>query len=529
MAVQTTELKERLKLINSILNSDLHGKRIYILGSAEFGPTNEPKLIRSSVGLYNAFGRSGTLINAFHALKYTSKDNYVYLVKTTGEHSKAYLNVNCANGEIIHDAFIITADSSNELYNEIKILVDVEYIAVQYPKELSGTTLYYHYSDYPNIDQLTTAINNDVSKKHIGKVYAYYTVDPSTKTKTAFFPCNTPEVYMYGGQCGLGYNKNLLYNYLDKSYEILESYDIDYIIPIDAFMDDIHPDDQNGQETEYGMKYYQPTKDYLMKDYNGNQLSFFNQLLQFCIKQNIFGVVTHGIIGYNPSYLTYSDYYNQSNEIADMYIACFDYNLKYTQNAFYSFLVSVVGGDVSYNKGTIKDNAYLAYAALCAKTIITSGTTNIPISDSIGLHHELEEEYLSKLADHGIVMFRQSIFYNQPVVYAGVTASQTNEEMKLFCNVRMIQLAISYLNKLFQYYIGSDMTYLITKKIIYEDIDKILSLLRERNVITNYNFTIVPYYNSHEIKVYLNLETSYMIKNVTVCSTINVEFQENEV
>ena len=86
MAEQTTqELRaQRKALINTILQETTHGKRIYLIGSAEFGPTNEPIMIKSTVGLYNKFGKQGTLIDAFHALKYTSKDNIVYLVKTTG-------------------------------------------------------------------------------------------------------------------------------------------------------------------------------------------------------------------------------------------------------------------------------------------------------------------------------------------------------------------------------------------------------------------------------------------------------------
>ena len=110
--------KQRKALINEILQDTLHGKRIYLLGSAEFGPTNEPIMIKSTAGLYNKFGKQGSLINAFHALKYTSKDNIVYLVKTTGEHATSYLNVNIQDGEIIEDGFTLVSSQSNELFND---------------------------------------------------------------------------------------------------------------------------------------------------------------------------------------------------------------------------------------------------------------------------------------------------------------------------------------------------------------------------------------------------------------------------
>lgn len=529
MAVQASQVKERENLISSILSSSLHGKKIYLLGSAEFGPTNEPKLIRSTVGVHSTFGRSGTLIDAFHKIKYTSKDNQVYLVKVTGEHASAYLNVNCSGGDIVQEGFVFSSKESNEIYNDIKIIVDMEFVAIEYPIELGGETLIYTYDKNPTIEKLAEAINNDINKTGKGKVYAYYSVDSNTKTQTAFYVCNPSEVYMYGGQCGLHYTKNLLYNYLMRSYDILESSDIDIIVPVDAFMDDIYPNDKYGEETQYGRKYYQPAKDYLTEHLNDTPLSFFNQLIEFCLKQTNFGIVTHGIIGYNPSFNEWTDYYNESNAITKMYKACFDYNMECSINPFYAFLVSVVGGDLAYNKSSMIDNAYLAYAALCAQTTIISGTTNIPFSDSISIYHELEGEFLSELADKGIVMFRHSPLYNQPVVYDGVTASPEQEDLKLFCNVRMIQMAVSYLNKLFDYYIGQDMVDLIKKNIMSTDISKILKNLSERGIISKHNFNLVPYYNQHEIKVYLNLETQYMIKSVTICSTINVEFAENEV
>jgi hypothetical protein len=307
---------------------------------------------------------------------------------------------------------------------------------------------------------------------------------------------------------------------------MLESHDIDIIIPVDAFMDDIYPDDSENVQFQYNMKYYQSTKDYLTEDLTGKKLSFMDQLLQFCLRQLNFGMVTTGIIGYNSSYKYWSKYLSESDEIAKMYKACFEYNLSCCRNPFYSFLISVVAGDIRYNKGTIIDNGYLAYAALCGHTVITQGTTNIPISDTISIHHEFSEDVLKELADTGIVAFRHSPLYNTPVVYDGITAFTGNENLKLYCNVRMIQLAMSYINELFKYYIGFDIVKLIEDKIITEDLNNILARLPDKNIITNYDFNIVPFYAKGEIRVYLNLMTCYMIKSIQICSVINVEFAE---
>ena len=75
MANETSYSEKRDRLIEEILSSDLHGKKIYILGSAEFGPTNEPILCKSTVGVKTKFGTRGSLIDAFHKIKYVSKDN----------------------------------------------------------------------------------------------------------------------------------------------------------------------------------------------------------------------------------------------------------------------------------------------------------------------------------------------------------------------------------------------------------------------------------------------------------------------
>lgn len=525
MADQLIELKkERRQLIDTIMASDLHGKRIYLLGSAEFGPTNEPILVKSTVGLYNKFGKNGTLIDAFHALKYVSKDNYVYLVKTTGEHSTAYINVNIQNGDVIQNGLVLVASQSNELFDDISVYIDSDCMTIQFPKTFGVKDIVYKYDDYYNIDRLVHAINSD-TKNGKSFIYAYHGVDPSTPIKTAFYSVNPNTVYLYGGQCGLNYSKNLLYNCLEKTYETLESHDIDIVVPVDAFMDDVCPEttDSPGR---YGMTYYQHHKDYLTQNSLGRQLSYMDQLINFCIKQLNFGVVTTGIMGYNSNYRYWSYFLSESDDLKKMYQACFEYNIECCSNPFYAFLVSVVAGDVMYNKGTIIDNGYLAYAALCGAVTITRGTTNLPISNSIRIWQEFSEDVLKDLADTGIVTFRHSPLYNTPVVYDGITAKPQDENLKLFCNVRMIQMAISYINYLFQYYIGHDMAMLVKKNIIKDDLHTILKALRNRGIITNYNFEIVPFYGRGEAKVYLTLMTNYMIKPIQLCTVIDVQYIE---
>lgn len=517
----------RKQIINEIMVNDLHGKKIYLLGSAEFGPTNEPILIKSSIGLRNTFGARGTLIDAFHQVKWTSKTNQLYLVKTTGEHAYAYLNINIFGGEIIENGFILVSSESNEAFNEVKITIDTDAIRIKHPYDLIEHELVYYYKDYPTVYQLADMMNKHV-KQHRSYVQAYYMVDPMTPTEHAFSACNPTTNYLYGGQCGLGYSKNLLYNCLSRTYKILESHEIDIVVPVDAFLDDIYPDDSESLQHQYNMKYYQSTKDYLMDNTDGKHLSFLDQLLNFCLIQNNFGFVTTGIIGFNKHAWHTSDYLKEADDLYEMYEACFDYNVKQCANPYYLFLVSAVMGDILYNRGSTIDNGYLAYAALCADTIYTSGTTNIPFKETVKLYHEFSEEILQKAAERGLVAFRHSPFYDRVVVYDGVTCYQEGEGYDLYVNVRMIQLTISYLNKLFQFYIGNDMHYIIDKDIMNIDVNRILSTLQQHEILTKFDYLIVPNFIAGHVKLYLTLLTNYMVKAVKLSSVIDLEFKEGD-
>lgn len=525
MAVSLTEQLrgQRHLLINDILNDPLHGKNIYILGSAEFGPTFEPILVKSSVGLHAKFGNQGTLMDAFHAIKYTSRNNNVYVMKVTGEHATAYLNVNIDGGEIEDDSFVITACQSNELYNDVEIIVDVDRLTFKFPNELKLQPISYIYEDYHNISILAQQINNDTKNKK-NCVYAHYMVDPSTPVVNAFYAVNPTTMYLYGGECGLYYSKNLLYNCLERAYEILDSHQVDIIVPVDAFLDDIYPDDSEHSTKRYDMSYYQKEKDYLTEDPTGKKLSFMDQLINFCIRQLNFGIVTNGIIGFNSNFKYWSNYLSEADDVAEMYKACYEYNLQQCENKFYAFLVSAVAGDIMYNKGTIIDNGYLAYAALCAATKYLEGTSNIPFSESISIWHEFSEEVLADLAENGIVSYRHSPFYDSPVVYSGITCGGDNENLRLYCNVRMVQLVISYLNKLFQLYIGLDMVKLINEKIILDDVNQMLTTLKERGIITSFEYRLVPEYAKGHLKIYLTMMTNYMTKAVHLSTTIDMEF-----
>ena len=94
--------------------------------------------------------------------------------------------------------------------------------------------------------------------------------------------------------------------------------------------------------------------------------------------------------------------------------------------------------------------------------------------------------------------------------------------------MRMIQMCMSYVNRLFQFYIGHNIVDLIEQDIIDTDLGNILNIIKSRGIITSFDYSLAPNYAKGEIKVYLNLMTCYMVKAVQICSVINVEFEEEE-
>jgi hypothetical protein len=90
----------------------------------------------------------------------------------------------------------------------------------------------------------------------------------------------------------------------------------------------------------------------------------------------------------------------------------------------------------------------------------------------------------------------------------------------------MIQMCISYLNRLFQFYIGLNLRNLMEKRIIHNNIDNILSILESKNVITNYKYSLEPNYREGTLIVNLDMLTNYMTKSLKINSVININAEE---
>ena len=496
--------------VEQVLKSkDIYGKKIYLLGTSILGPINTPIKANSLSHVISVFGTEGTLVDAYRIIVETNLDCEVYLVKVTGVHSEAYLNINQPNSSVMMNGFNIKAKHANEKYNDISIILDSDSLFIQYTSQTSDDDyiLEYNYNEYLTMHDLSEAINND-TRNLKSDVYSYVNCEPGTPTIGALDSVNPIEIKLTGGDSGLYYNKNMLYNCLEYTYSILEGLDIDIIVPLNASYDDTFTDDIDDIDT-----YYDLNREYLTLKEDDKYVSYYTQLLSFCKKQMRFGFITHGVMGLN---LIENPMFNE-----DKYIEVLEYmnekNKQDSSNSKYKHLVSVIVGDLYGVYGTSLSNGYIAYAPLVASLSVTENTTNkkLPLTFSIG--NIFSNDGIDKLRDLGFTTFRYSPLKKAVVVANGITTSE-DEDFKFLCNVRMVQLTMCYVRTLLSSYIGESLSQLITSKQLEKSLKSLLENLVSINIISGYKVNDIINPVTGHIFLDLSLKTAYMIESIRTFS-----------
>ena len=126
---------------------NLYGKKIFLLGTSNLGPVNTPIRAISANHVKSVFGEDGTLLDAYRVIKESDFDCEVTLVKISGIHSELYLDINVPEGEIIKEGFYLKAKYANEIYDNIKVIIDEEALYIYYEgEELGDYTMEYRYN-----------------------------------------------------------------------------------------------------------------------------------------------------------------------------------------------------------------------------------------------------------------------------------------------------------------------------------------------------------------------------------------------
>lgn len=504
-----------------LANKSTYGNTVYLLGTSSFGATNEPVMITSLAHLYSVFGLKGSLIDAYKTITKVSNNIKIYCCKVTGTHAGASFNVNVSGDSIEENALIFKSKCSNEVYNDILINVYPDMITFEFPGELGNELISYKYEDYLTIGNLIRKINSDTDNG-LNHVYVRTTVEESTELLGALDSVNASSTYMYGATSGLTVSKNSMYQALKDTYELLDGKLVDIIIPLEAYIDDIEVDGSSYGVSEYGGCSYANGVDKLSGSDNGCIKSFYNILLKFCARQLASGIATLGVIGYNKTNDKYIDE-NIDKYVDNIYIQMLKLNQFDESLEIYRPLVSVVAGDLLSSTTGEHFNGYAVYGAALGGIDLVSTPTNKPISNSLFLYNEFNEEQLLRLGDNGIVAFRHSAVKDRVVVSSSVTSCDSSSEMYYVQNVRMIQFSVSCIYDIFEKYIGEDLNDLMKNNKLKDAIVSGLSVLRDSGMLSSYNVS-VSRVNDHDVKLILELKTEYMVDFIkSICTVSSME------
>lgn len=482
--------------------NQLYARNIFLIGTAEKGPVNSPILAKSLEHVRSIFGNQGSLLEAYSIISDTDIPCNVHLCKTSGSHGELYLNVLKDNGDIIENGFYIKSKHANESANDIEIYLDDNVITFTYPQELGGNTLSYSLNNYNTLHDLANAINED-TKLLKGEVFCFAYCEPHISCKFSLSPVNSTQLKLIGGDSGLHYNKNMLYNCMGTTYSALEGYPTDIIVPLDVFYDDTLTDDI---ELLDSLSF---NKDYLTLKSNGEYMSFYKQLVSFCKLQMQSSIISHGVMGMNLT----NNYEIDEEELLKTLDVCNTINNLSDDLKKYSHMVSVVVSDVYALYGTVTTNAYIAYAVLIASTRISETTTNKSLPSSFVLYNVFEQDTLKQISDKGYVCFRNSPVTNNIHVVNGVTKS-THNELKYLCNVRMIQVVMKNVKALLSEYIGRNIEELIESGEINARMSELFSSLYADEFIKDFSALNVIKKDDSHLMVNLSFATRYMLEEI---------------
>lgn len=494
------------------------GKTVFLLGTASNGPLFDVVKLTNEEQVLSTFGTTGTIPEAYRMALQAEADCDIFAMKVTGNSSMLHLNVNVLHGDVENNGLVFTAKGASHLYDQIAFNISEENLDVVYPPELGGHTISYDLNAFSVIGLLVRAINRDAEESN-GYIYASSELPLDTPMYGALVGVNAPFPTMYGGDDGVDWNKVMLFNALTTAYGLIESMKIDVLIPLNAFMDDVHPIQVYGESFYNEDTMYIEDRDYLNYTVNETPATFHRQLIDFCKLQMAHGIKTHGVMGMNKLTDIPALQDSESNTLRDLISASplgkrigFNEVNPDTPNEDDGMFVSIVLGDLQFIDSSIY-NGYVVYGLSYATTDINLSTTNQPLNDTIELVHEFTTEELEYLALKGVTSFRVSPLKGL-VVHNGVSAANPDSDFHTSCNGRMVQLILAKIKSTLDKYIGEPMRAIQDKGELETDVDNIFKNAEAEGVVKNHSYSFDYDFESNIITIQVKLQTLYMIDGV---------------
>lgn len=506
------------------------GTNLYLLGTSEDGPYMEPMLIASKTEALSIFGSAdkGNLVKAFNEAYDRNKEISIFLVRITGK--SATLELPGIYHDTIDEEPIIkfTSMYAGEKYNKITLStgfndgLDCPVFNINTPEGIFSYAL----TSYITLGELARLVNIDCrAGKHTVMITTNYPDIPAHEVLITFYE----EEALSGGEDGIFDTKDEMYMACDIAYSILLGRPVDVIVPIELYVDDVHPAYLYG-ESMYGSAYYAATRDYLrlVDTYKDNHVvSYHEQLIDFCREQTQLGFMSHGVIGFKPLARVPINVVNDNSYIMrileatafrDRYGFLEHVNGYWVDKGLY---VSVIASELVFHKDTPEE--YFANGAVRYASMITGyydGTSNMSIGEDVSLRYELSDATRADLSKIGIVSFRDSVRLGL-VVQSGVTPALPETDYHTFANVRMVQLTIAYMNNAVQLVYEGEYNPEMRRTTLEELVRQRLEILAERQVVQDYNYQIQFLSDDSAGEILLTLRSKNTVEGIEITSAIS--------
>ena len=397
--------------------------------------------------------------------------------------------------EVVERTIDLTSIFAGDVYNtgtvEVRNLEDSvgsvigKTIIITKPEsKVSTTELPQEYSsfDYPTFAELVDAINNNNS------VYKASTKTPNVLT-SELRPSST---YFSGGDNGVNISKAKMFEclsgtrdengYLVKhgAYQLLENYQVDWVVPVGVYADDELLD---------------------------RHQNFAYELALFCAVLSYKNKSTYGMIATKPLMDTslagvqaHAKYLSKLN--TDYFMR--DENGTVIRDSQGNPIdlgkfISVVAGPtpkINYNVASLKEgNPAILYAALNTVLQPQSAPTNKKLTGCTGLKYTFSNSQLNDIVGNKIVVFgtkyaRNGSISDGAVVIDGPTSARFNSEYTRLTTVKVMRAVSDSVREVADPFIGEANT-IEQRNALSAAISKRLDLLVEKGVLIEYSFNLV--------------------------------------
>jgi hypothetical protein len=356
--------------------------------------------------------------------------------------------------------------------------------------QVTEAPLQYNSIDYPTFGALVEAINNDANNG----VYKAKTDYPAALTEELVInvsPTNNVGANFVGGDDGLTVDKNKLFKALSGerdadgyllvpgAYQLLEDYQVDWVVPLGVYADD---------------------------ELSGRYQNFAYELALFCTILSYRNKITLGAIDVKPcADTTLAGIKAYGEHLASMpntYLMRDDVgNIMVdseNQPIDLGGFLSVVGGPepvhVTKNLGRYFGSAAVAYVALNSTINVHSAPTNKKLAAAKGLRFRFSNQQHNAIVGNRIVTFKTKFdkagaTNGDAYVVDGVTAARTGSDYARVTTTKVLRETIDQIRTVAEPFIGEPNTN-EQRNALGSAISKRLTILKEKGVILDYEFSI---------------------------------------